>query len=633
MQHGNCVLNNLSVIGNLFNISVTDYNVTGNITINGQLCDGTHCFTLTQLNSTPDLSAYIVNDTPVRFSMINSTGELHVMGISYFDGDLIPITTLAHDIGSGTNRWSGLYVEDISADSISATENIETLSNVSADYFIGSGAYLDDLNVTGTAVFNTSTITENLTIIDITDTYNVIISGTTIYSNTYYAPLLQLGGDSIAEGDYSIAMGLGAEADSTSSVAIGGAAHSNGAEGIAIGGSSSAGYRAIGLGYWSWATGDYSTASGYATTSSGEGSTAIGTQSTASGKYSLAMGSYSKAKGNNSVAIGQSVNASNNNSYAFGKNVTVDGGNSYGFGKNGISSTDNTFNLHNLNLVVDGYIKKDGNYVNSTDELQIYIESNYINDSDTDWIIDNQEYWNNTDINVKSINGSSATIGDGTNYLEVESDGDLLLKGTASYLVDADDWAFEVDGYPNYGLFFSLSVSPNPAFQFRSGANGVSETFMALNANAPQLTLYEHNTIFNLQRPRYILNTYDDKQCYFEKWNGAGARIACNDATTGEISIRPNNDVNDYIYFQTLNNVPRIDTSGDTDLNISADGGDINFEDVNIHIDNAVYANDYYGGAGSQGITDSSNYWFCTAADCSSTCQVSIEDGLITGCT
>jgi len=37
--------------------------------------------------------------------------------------------------------------------------------------------------------------------------------------------------------------------------------------------------------------------------------------------------------------------------------------------------------------------------------------------------------------------------------------------------------------------------------------------------------------------------------------------------------------------------------------------------------------------SGNSTITDSSSYWFCTASDCSSTCQVTIEDGLIVGCT
>jgi hypothetical protein len=35
---------------------------------------------------------------------------------------------------------------------------------------------------------------------------------------------------------------------------------------------------------------------------------------------------------------------------------------------------------------------------------------------------------------------------------------------------------------------------------------------------------------------------------------------------------------------------------------------------------------------GTQGLTDSTSYWLCTAADCSTKCQVTITNGLITGC-
>ena len=47
----------------------------------------------------------------------------------------------------------------------------------------------------------------------------------------------------------------------------------------------------------------------------------------------------------------------------------------------------------------------------------------------------------------------------------------------------------------------------------------------------------------------------------------------------------------------------------------------------------SMQADDYYSGDGTQGITDSTSYWMCTAADCSTSCQVLIKDGLITGCT
>jgi hypothetical protein len=46
----------------------------------------------------------------------------------------------------------------------------------------------------------------------------------------------------------------------------------------------------------------------------------------------------------------------------------------------------------------------------------------------------------------------------------------------------------------------------------------------------------------------------------------------------------------------------------------------------------AFQAADYYSGDGTQGITDSSSYWLCTSSDCTTTCQVTIKNGLIVGC-
>lgn len=47
----------------------------------------------------------------------------------------------------------------------------------------------------------------------------------------------------------------------------------------------------------------------------------------------------------------------------------------------------------------------------------------------------------------------------------------------------------------------------------------------------------------------------------------------------------------------------------------------------------AFQAADFYSGDGTQGATDSTSFWLCTAADCSTKCQVTIKDGLITSCT
>lgn len=63
--------------------------------------------------------------------------------------DLYPFTTLTSSIGSGASRWLWLYVQNISAENID-TYSLHASENISTDsYFIGSGAYLTNLNVTG----------------------------------------------------------------------------------------------------------------------------------------------------------------------------------------------------------------------------------------------------------------------------------------------------------------------------------------------------------------------------------------------------------------------------------------------------------------------------------------------------
>lgn len=66
--------------------------------------------------------------------------------------------------------------------------------------------------------------------------------------------------------------------------------------------------------------------------------------------------------------------------------------------------------------------------------------------------------------------------------------------------------------------------------------------------------------------------------------------------------------------------------AGDTLGNIYHDGTDFVFSDT-------IKPTGYKSSDGTSGITNSSSYWFCTAADCSTKCQVNIKDGLIVGCT
>lgn len=49
-------------------------------------------------------------------------------------------------------------------------------------------------------------------------------------------------------------------------------------------------------------------------------------------------------------------------------------------------------------------------------------------------------------------------------------------------------------------------------------------------------------------------------------------------------------------------------------------------------VNGTFQASDYYSGDGTQGDTDTSSWWMCVDSDCNATCQVSVKDGLITGC-
>jgi hypothetical protein len=71
--------------------------------------------------------------------------------------------------------------------------------------------------------------------------------------------------------------------------------------------------------------------------------------------------------------------------------------------------------------------------------------------------------------------------------------------------------------------------------------------------------------------------------------------------------------------------------SSDGIINYDEDNADFEF-DQDIYTTGRVQAADYYSGDGTQGMTDSTSFWLCTAADCATKCQVVIKDGLITSC-
>lgn len=98
---------------------------------------------LSGTNANQNIMIYPYNITT---SWINTTG-FNISG--YIDGNLLPLATLTQDIGSGTNRWRYGYFQNISSDYINNAYEITSTGNITGDYFMGSGAYLTDLNISG----------------------------------------------------------------------------------------------------------------------------------------------------------------------------------------------------------------------------------------------------------------------------------------------------------------------------------------------------------------------------------------------------------------------------------------------------------------------------------------------------
>ena len=72
-------------------------------------------------------------------------------------------------------------------------------------------------------------------------------------------------------------------------------------------------------------------------------------------------------------------------------------------------------------------------------------------------------------------------------------------------------------------------------------------------------------------------------------------------------------------------------TLGGTHTAVDADSSLMSLDETGA-VDAKSFTGDHKSSDGTAGITDNTSYWFCTAADCSTSCQVTIKDGLITGC-
>jgi len=118
----NLEVGNLTIFGEIFNVTVEDTTVNGTVDAHRFRENGT------------DLHDIFVDESGDTITWLNISGDLYVETNSTFNGTLLPVTSLTWDIGSGTNRWRNLYIVNLSADYIDATYGISTSGWFTADY-------------------------------------------------------------------------------------------------------------------------------------------------------------------------------------------------------------------------------------------------------------------------------------------------------------------------------------------------------------------------------------------------------------------------------------------------------------------------------------------------------------------
>ena len=124
-------------------LSVTNISVSGSITIpNGSILTNdisnlniTHEKIANNAIQAHNIDASAVINSKIAYGTItsdkiNSSGTWSFTNIS-ISGDLIPLNSVASDLGSSTNYWSNAYIRDISASNISVSGNINVDKNIS----------------------------------------------------------------------------------------------------------------------------------------------------------------------------------------------------------------------------------------------------------------------------------------------------------------------------------------------------------------------------------------------------------------------------------------------------------------------------------------------------------------------
>ncbi len=228
--------------------------------------------------------------------------------------------------------------------------------------------------------------------------------------------------ESIAEGEYSMSMGLGSRSSGASSIALGWGTQATADFSIAIGdGTVASNWDAMAFGWNATASGENSTALG-GSTASGDYSIAIGV-SKAEGFYSSAIGG-SKATGEFSTAIGDNANATQDFSMAFGTYCNSNGPYSQAFGYYTTASGSYSSAMGNYTTAPSGYETVIGRY-NTT---YTPFSTNDWNPADRLFVIGNGSSISKSDAFTVLKNGNVG-IGTSTPSQKLHVNGDIRLEG------------------------------------------------------------------------------------------------------------------------------------------------------------------------------------------------------------
>ncbi|EFH3089884.1 hypothetical protein GS591_08595 [Escherichia coli] len=237
---------------------------------------------------------------------------------------------------------------------------------------------------------------------------------------------IALGASSYSFGQYSMALGRYSKALGRLSIAMGDSSKADGANAIALGNAAkAAGIMSIGLGDNANASQDYAMALG-AESEAAENATAIGNKAHAKGVNSIALGNGSQALADSAIAIGQGNKANGADAIALGNGSQSSGLNAIALGKASVVTGDNSLalgsntNANGINSVALGagsIADQDDSVSVGSDSLQrkiVNVKNGTIKADSHDAINGSQLYAISDSVAKRLGGGSSVNVDDGT---------------------------------------------------------------------------------------------------------------------------------------------------------------------------------------------------------------------------